>query len=156
MSFHVKYNILLSDDYQLSENENILFKIPLIKDIIEKNKLDDMVIDKYLINLKNFNSATFSHIITLVKFNLTNVAGECQIFNVNFIKNMNSNTLMDFILLSYKLGLDNFKQIATDHFMNIFTQNDSDGIRQLLKLRNDFTEQEINNIKIDHEWQEEK
>lgn len=156
MSSSVKYNILLENDTEMIENENILFNIPVIKTLIEKNKSDETISDKNILDLRSINPTTFGYIITLLKFNINNSENESEIFNNNFIKNMNVNILIDFISLTHRLELEKFKQISADRFMYIFTKNDCEGIRNELKIKNDLTEQEKYNIKKDNEWLDEK
>lgn len=148
-----KYKILLDKDTEIFEDIEILFRIPIIKTMIEEIKKNDNITDKYVINLSAVNSITFSHILTLIKYNSSNIENECDIFNTNFIKNMNINTLMDFILVSHNLGLEKYKQIAANKFMNIFNKNDFEYIRNEFNLNNDLLDDDIHNI--NNIWQEE-
>ena len=156
MSNIIKYRVLLEDNYEIFEPESILTKIPTIKTMIEELRENKTILDKYNIDFRGINSITFGHILALVKYNSTNLEKECEYFNNNFIKNMNVNTLMDFITLSHNLGLENYKQLAINRFLNIFNKNSIEGIRKEFKLIDDFSDRDRQNIKIDNEWLEEK
>lgn len=140
-----KYNVILDNSYDMTETEDILNKIPFIKNIIDEHKFDTSQ-DKFVINLNNVNPVVFGHIITLIKYNISNTQYNKEIFNNNFIKNMNINTLIDFIILTHHFKLDEYKKLASNRFMNIFNTNDVDGIRKEFNIKNDFSVEEQNDL----------
>lgn len=155
MSATIKYKILLDNDCEVFEFENILSKIPMIKQLIENNNMNDQITDKYIIDFKAIDPNTFGHVMTLVKYNASNMENDCNMFNTNFIKNMNTATLIDFISLSNYLGLDKYKQLAINKFMIIFNKSNLHDIRKEFQLKDDLTEEEKKNINLENEWVEE-
>jgi hypothetical protein len=148
------YKILLDNDKNVSISEDILTSIPALNKLIETIKKDDKILDKMTLDLQSINSETFAHIITITKYNLssTNSETEYQKFNETFIKNMDDDTLTDFILTAHHFGLEKFKQLGVMRFKGILNDNTIEGIRTELKVKNDLTSEEIKNIAVDNEW----
>ena len=148
------YKVLLDNDRNISVTEDILISIPALNKLIENIKKDDKIVDKFTLDLQSINSETFGHVVAMVKYNLstTNSEMEYQKFNETFIKNMDDNTLTDFILITHHFGLEKFKQLGITRFKNIINDNTIEGIRTELKVKNDFTQEETKNIAVDNEW----
>lgn len=131
------YKILLDDEYEIIIEENILISIPFIHNLIEI-KSDKVTYDN-IINLKNINGQIFNHIITLIKFNKVNEEAQCDIFNSNFIKNMDIDSLIDFILITHYLNLEKYNSLAIQRFMLIFKNRSVVEIRKEFNIKNDFS-----------------
>lgn len=146
------YKILLDDNCESIVNEEILIKIPFIKNIIDKHKNDITINNKTTINLKSINSIIFGYIITLIKFNKVNLEASSDMFNNNFIKNMNIDTLIDFIITTNYLSLEKLKELAIGRFMNIFKNKEVGEIRNEFKIEDDFNYNEKNNFDQNNNW----
>lgn len=151
------YKVLLDNDKNFSVPEEILSNIPALSKLMENIKKDDKILDKITLDLQSINSETFAHIIAIVKYNLSNSNSETeyQKFNETFIRNMDDNTLTDFILISHHFGLEKFKQLGITRFKNILSDNTIEGIRSELKIKNDLSPEETKNISADNQWIEE-
>ena len=148
----LNYKIILNGGYETAVSEDSLIKIPAIKAMIEDIKKNDKIINKTTLNLDNINNSIFSCIITIIKQSSTKSDSEILDFNNTLINNMDSNTLIDFILVTNKMELFQLKNLASSRFINIISNPNIDEIRKDLKIQNDFTEKEMDNIKKDNTW----
>ena len=151
------YKVLLDNDKNISVPEDILITIPALNKLIETIKKDDKILDKTTLDLQNINSETFTQVIAITKYNLStsNSETEYQKFNETFIKNMDDATLTDFILTTHHFGLEKFKQLGIMRFKSVISDNNVKGIRTELKIKNDLSVKESENIAVDNEWIEE-
>lgn len=145
----MEYFKIVLENGEVVVSNDILKNIPFTKDLIDKNQFN-VINNVPIIYLHGINPTIFSHIVTLIKICLSNPVDKT--IKVNFIKNMNVSTLFDFILVCNKLGLDEFKNLGVNKFRDVFDNNSVEGIRETLKIQNDFTEEEQINIDKDNEW----
>lgn len=149
------YKILLDNGETNNVSEDILFKIPELKKMIEKQKTDPKVVEKSTVDLRSINATIFTQIIDMVKHNATNSEEDSKTYNNAIIGKMDISTLMDFTIVTQYFGLDTLKTLATTRFMTVFKANNPEGIRKAFNIKNNFTEQEMQNIKVDNAWREE-
>ncbi|QKF94095.1 SKP1 component protein [Fadolivirus algeromassiliense] len=151
----INYKIILEGGYETAVAEDMLNKIPGVKKLIENIKKNDKILDKKTLNMDSINQTVFSTIMTLIKYQSDKSETETTQFINTMISNMDSNILMEFILTTNKLELDYFKQIAANRFMNIIKSQNINEIRKELKIKNDFTDKEMENVKKDNKWLDE-
>jgi len=124
-------------------NDTILAKIPALFNIVNENI-------KYsnpkVLHLEKIDNTTFSYILTLVEYNISNSKDDCDKFNNTFVHNMELNNLINFIYATNKLDLQTFNTIASSYFVNIFKQNDINELRAKITVANDISD--INNTKL--------
>lgn len=154
-STHKNYKILLDDNCDVLISEDILLKIPMLNQLMENIKNDDKILNKTLIDLQTENYPAVLHIIALLKYNASSSYDEHCAFNETFIKNMNDMELTNFILTTHHFGLTHFEQLASTRFLSVLRNNNIDDIRTELKIKNNFSPNEMENISVHNEWKTE-
>ena len=149
------YKILLDNGETNNVSEDVLFKIPELKKMIDSQKIDPKVVDKTTLDLRSINAAIFSQVCGMVKHNATSSEEESKVYNNDAISKMDVDMLMDFTIVTKHFGLDKLTTLATTRFMTVFRANNAEGIRKTFNIANNFSEQEMQNIKVDNAWKEE-
>ena len=147
----VNYKVLLDDNKEINISEHILVNIPLVKEIIDEINKNEIKQQK-IIDLQNIDYTIFSHIITMIKFQLVNDNVNSNTFNKTLISNMNINTLFDFIFVTNILNLDSQKTMASDRFLSIFRNNSEDYVKTIFKLPDDIPPNDKKLIQQEYEW----
>ena len=149
---HPNYRIIFNDS-ETAIAECILIEIPKIKQLIDNIKNDPKVKDKYVIGMKTINSVIFSHIIHLVKKKIDE-RNNLEEFQEKYIYSLHPSLLIEFIHTTNIFELYDLQRIASTRFRKLINENSVDHIRDIFKIKNDFTPDEENNIKKDNDWQE--
>jgi hypothetical protein len=124
--------IISSDNKEFKVNKTIINYSQKLKDLLFEQSGPD---NYNKIEIDFIESTTLSHIITLIKFNISNKNN--QIFNINFIKNLDIDCLLDIILASKYLQIEFIYKLSSDRLKLVIKKPPSE-IRQIFNIDYDL------------------
>ena len=124
--------IISSDDKEFKVNENVINYSQKLKDLLFEQSGSE---NCNKIKIDFIDSTTLSHIITFIKFNISNENNE--IFNINFIKNLDIDCLLDIILASKYLQIEVIYKLSSDRLKSVIKKSPSE-IRQIFNIDYDL------------------
>jgi len=132
----MSYTIVFEDETTMIVDEIVINKIPFLKNKNSKTIILDSVARE-----------TFGVVLSMIK---------CanQDYCINLVTKMNVDKLMDFIVLTNLLELEQYKLFACRFFKKVIDGNTIDGIRNAFSIKNDFSPHEQEFINKNYNWLE--